>query len=56
MQNQAIDENEAHKDIMDELEDTDDECDSAQSLKHFEALLRSQKLEPRIQKLQYNGS
>ena len=29
MQNQAIDENEAHKDIMDELEDTDDECDSA---------------------------
>ena len=28
MQNQAIDENEAHKDISDVLEDTDDEYDS----------------------------
>ena len=29
MQNQVIDENEAHKDICDELEDMDDEYDSA---------------------------
>ena len=34
MQNQAIDENdEFHEDIIDELEDMDDEDDSAQTLK-----------------------
>ena len=53
MQNQAIDENEAHKDISDELEDMDDEGDSAKTLKTRGV---TYKLEVRSQELDYNGS
>ena len=53
MQNQAIDENdEAHEDIIEELENMDDEDGSAQTLK-FNSV-RGYKLQ--VRKLEYNGS